>query len=242
MPLRLIRDAELLSQWIQPQHLSEYALQEYEQRVQASPLRMIVLPDFLIEAVAHDLSHMFAHESAYRTERGLYTSKGGHRSVDEAEWLSAPDEDRFFSFDVFTSIRPEHVLGKNVFTYLKFLNDFSKKKSFMDFFSRMLGIAVNGVEYSVHSMSRDHFLKIHNDDLRNRRCAFVLYLTPGWQSRHGGRLQLVDSAKNMTSVAPNYNSLVLFDVTLGTRHFVEPIHTSAQDRPRISFGGWLLSG
>ena len=49
---------------------------------------------------------------------------------------------------------------------------------FMDFFSLLLGVQIGGVQWNVHSMGRGDFLRIHNDDLRNRQFAFVLYLSP----------------------------------------------------------------
>jgi Rps23 Pro-64 3,4-dihydroxylase Tpa1-like proline 4-hydroxylase len=109
----------------------------------------------------------------------------------------------------------------------------------MEFFSLLLGVPVGGVQWTVHAMRSNDFLRLHNDDLRNRRFAFVLYLSPEWQTTYGGTLHLVDGAKTV-QIDPEYNSLAIFDVTLGTRHFVAPIRASAEQRRRISFGGWFL--
>ncbi len=74
----------------------------------------------------------------------------------------------------------------------------------------------------------------HTDDARERQCAFVLYLSPEWDARDGGVLHLVDR-NNVTKIEPEYNSLVLFDVTTGLEHFVSPI---VADKARLAIGGW----
>jgi len=229
---------EILGRWIQPQHYSDDSLVRSRQALATSGPRFLVLENFLNERTASELAELFANEAVYRTERRTYSSDREDRFVDEAEWKHAHDDDRFFTFDVFTSARPECLLSKNVMTYLKFMGDFPGQP-FMDFFSLLLGVQIGGVQWNVHSMGRGDFLRIHNDDLRNRQFAFVLYLSPAWNESYGGTLHLVDGARNI-QIEPRYNSLVVFDVTHGIRHFVETIRPSAEHRRRISFGGWLL--
>jgi Rps23 Pro-64 3,4-dihydroxylase Tpa1-like proline 4-hydroxylase len=233
-----VLNREVLGRWIQPQHLSDDTLGRCRQNLATSGVRFLVLDNFLNERTASELAELFTNEAVYRTERRTYSSDREDRFVDETEWIHASEDDRFFTFDVFTSARPEYILSKNVMTFLKFIGDFPGPP-FMDFFSRLLGVPIGGVQWNVHSMGRGDFLRIHNDDLRNRQFAFVLYLSPGWNETYGGTLHLVEGAKTI-QIEPRYNSLVMFDVTLGIRHFVETIRPSAELRRRVSFGGWFL--
>ena len=84
-------------------------------------------------------------------------------------------------------------------------------------------------------------LKPHDDNGRNRKLALVFYLTPGWESRFGGALVVVSSNGGTTRIEADYNSAVIFDVTAGSKHFIEPILPEAKNKSRMTISGWYLN-
>jgi Rps23 Pro-64 3,4-dihydroxylase Tpa1-like proline 4-hydroxylase len=235
-----IQSSDVVARWVNPKHISDDAVRDYQEALKDSSMRLVVIQDYLLESAAQRMAQFFMNEAIYRTERRLYSPNPEGRSVDEAEWMRATDEDRFYAFDVFASAQQQFAVSGNLMTYLKFMHDLPTPP-FMGYYSRLLGLPVSGVESSVHSMRPGHYLKMHNDDLRNRCFAFVLYLSVDWQPSYGGSLTLIDRAdSNLVRVEPKYNTLVLFDVTLGTKHAVEPILPAAEHRARVSLGGWFI--
>ena len=87
-------------------------------------------------------------------------------------------------------------------------------------------------------MVEGDFLRPHSDNNRNRQIAVVLYLSPGWDASWGGALHVVDSYGEDTTIAPDYNSLVAFDVLTDSEHYVTPITAAARTRSRLTIGGW----
>eukprot|EP00929_Paragymnodinium_shiwhaense_P108367 TRINITY_DN74688_c0_g1_i1.p1 TRINITY_DN74688_c0_g1~~TRINITY_DN74688_c0_g1_i1.p1 ORF type:complete len:362 (-),score=26.31 TRINITY_DN74688_c0_g1_i1:840-1787(-) len=105
------------------------------------------------------------------------------------------------------------------------------------------------------------FFGMHNDmaDTRQvvRTLSFTYYLGPpandgGWQESWGGRFVWCREATNSTErqmappvhVSPGFNTLVLFRVDMGTKHFVERVFQTASEAlqfPRLSMQGWWSS-
>ena len=91
------------------------------------------------------------------------------------------------------------------------------------------------------------YLLCHDDDLLTRRVAFILYLTPrAWSpARDGGALELF-AACPLTghpthvaaTLAPQYASLVLFEVTRASFHQVAEVLEDTEG-PRLSISGWF---
>lgn len=47
------------------------------------------------------------------------------------------------------------------------------------------------------------------------------------------------SGEQTIKVEAAYNSLALFDVTTGTKHYIAPITEAAAEQARLTIGGWL---
>lgn len=87
-----------------------------------------------------------------------------------------------------------------------------------------------------------NFLKVHEDIVadRDRRYAYVLGLTHGWQADMGGLLHFLDDHDRITAtIVPRFNSLTLFAVP--ARHLVSTVAPWVTT-PRLAITGWLMVG
>ncbi len=87
-----------------------------------------------------------------------------------------------------------------------------------------------------------HFLRTHDDTYsgKNRRFAYVLNLSRGWQPDWGGLLHFVDPAgRPVECFAPDFNSLAIFRVPQD--HFVSQVASYARGK-RYAITGWLFAG
>ncbi|MFK7955389.1 MAG: 2OG-Fe(II) oxygenase family protein [Lysobacterales bacterium] len=84
-----------------------------------------------------------------------------------------------------------------------------------------------------------HFLRTHDDTYsgKQRRYAYVMNFTKGWQCDWGGQLNLVSEGEIRAVLAPHFNSLCLFQVPQD--HFVSQVASFARSG-RYSITGWLF--
>lgn len=231
-------DPKALASLIQPQHLTEDAVRSYRLAFESHPARFVVIEDFLLPNIASKLSAFLDTEALFSRHHGLYSADD--REVDEEEWRSAGDEDRFFRFGKLVGAQPQFQFSDNSLAYLKFRSTFQKDDDLRAYFEEVSGIplAVSD-DFGSHSMTAGDFLKPHDDNNRNRRLALVLYLSPDWKPEYGGALKIADPAGDGEStVAASYNSLVAFDTLAGTTHHVVPISEAAGPNARLTIGGW----
>lgn len=87
------------------------------------------------------------------------------------------------------------------------------------------------------------YLLCHDDNMGDRRIAYILYLSKGWTEEDGGALDLFDTdehgspMKVVRSLIPEYNSLVFFEVVDKSYHQVAEVMTD--DKCRWSINGWF---
>ena len=87
------------------------------------------------------------------------------------------------------------------------------------------------------------YLLCHDDDMDDRRIAFILYLSKNWTREDGGTLDLFDTDDNglprniVKSLIPEYNSVVFFEVTDNSYHQVAEV--TSPDKSRWSINGWF---
>lgn len=224
-----------LKSWIQTQHLDPDALRSYRESFQTHAARLLVLKQFLQVPVAERLNKFLRDEAEYRLEYGLYSN--GDEAANEEAWLNADEEDRFFRFSKLGGAHPEYNMSPNMLTYLRFRKAF-QDPGFQIFFQELSGMQLGwSDDFGSHSMAAGDFLKPHSDDNRNRALALVIYLSD-WRPNFGGALNVVDSQGRRTSIEPEYNSLVVFDVAAGATHSVDPITLKAGNVRRLTIGGW----
>ncbi|XP_031840056.1 prolyl 3-hydroxylase sud1 [Nomia melanderi] len=99
------------------------------------------------------------------------------------------------------------------------------------------------ISLSSSCYSDTDYLLCHDDNIGDRRIAFILYLSKNWTLDDGGTLDLFDTDENglprnvVKSLVPEYNSLVFFEVVDNSYHQVAEV-TSA-DKSRWTINGWF---
>jgi len=88
----------------------------------------------------------------------------------------------------------------------------------------------------------DHLL-CHDDNMGDRRIAYILYLSEDWTEQDGGTLDLFDTNygapdKIVKSLIPEYNSLVFFEVDRNNSYH-QVSEVTADDKCRLSINGWF---
>ncbi|XP_043477428.1 prolyl 3-hydroxylase OGFOD1 [Leptopilina heterotoma] len=87
------------------------------------------------------------------------------------------------------------------------------------------------------------YLLCHDDNMGDRRIAFILYLSKNWEASDGGALELFDTDESgwprnvVRSLLPEYNSLLFFEVTENSYHQVAEV--VSPDKSRWSISGWF---
>jgi hypothetical protein len=228
--------ASALLDWINPRHLHDHSVREYRDIFASHPARLVVLKEVLTATAAAQLSEFLRNEASFQLAYGLYSAH--HGSVSSNEWTNATDGDRFFRFAKLVGASGNHSLTSNLIAYLRFRKAF-QTPPFRDFFEKLCGMQLAWSDsFGAHSMASGDFLKLHNDSNGNRRLALVFYLSPDWESAFGGALIVVDENGSETRIEAEYNSMIAFDVTAGTKHFIEPIHPASGGRARLTISGW----
>lgn len=127
--------------------------------------------------------------------------------------------------------------------YIQMLNS-SFRKDLISWMSRNTNIELNGkvLMSSARYHNTDRLL-CHDDNMVDRRIAYILYLTDDWSEEDGGSLDLFDMdeegspRKVVKSLIPEYNSLVFFEVVENSYHQVAEV--LARDKCRWSINGWF---
>jgi len=227
-----------LPSWIQAQHLSEPALLQFRNSFQRHRARLVILKDFLQESIALRLFEFLKQEADFAIAHGLYSAED--QAIDDTAWSRADENDKFFRFSKLVGVMPKHALSPNALTYLRFRQSF-QSHDVRNYFSQLCGFSLGWSDsFGCHSMKAGDFLKLHDDNGRNRKLALVFYLTPGWQSCFGGALTVVSADGHETRIEAEYNSMVAFDVTAGSKHFIEAITPRAGSAARLTISGWYL--
>ncbi|XP_078668511.1 prolyl 3-hydroxylase OGFOD1-like [Branchiostoma floridae x Branchiostoma belcheri] len=120
------------------------------------------------------------------------------------------------------------------------------KEKMRNWLVEVTGIPLND-KVAITSSIYEHTdtLLCHDDELEERRIAFILYITPpSWTMADGGTLDLFSSSegrlqpeKVVRSLVPTRSSLVFFEVTASSFHQVAEV--LATDKRRLSMGGWF---
>ncbi len=229
-------DRDALRPWIAAGHLDDETLERYSREMAAHPARMIVLADVLTDGAASALATFLSNGAEYGIEHGLYSQPG---AADPGAWEVAPESDRFFRYGKLAGTRLEAALDPETLTYLKWRR-FVTEPAYHDFFEALTGITLGeSDDFGVHRFAVGDFLKDHDDENKNRRVAFVIYLTPDWRREFGGALHMADRSGDVHLVESMFNTMVVFDVSAGSTHHVGRIEEAAGAHARYTFGGWF---
>lgn len=132
-----------------------------------------------------------------------------------------------------------NVKSKSIAKFYKYF-----QSDLVNWMKKNTGIELSGkISMSSASYSDTDYLLCHDDNLGDRRIAFILYLTKNWTAEDGGALDIFDTDANgqpksiVRSLIPEYNSLVFFEVVDNSYHQVAEI--TSPDKLRISINGWF---
>ncbi|XP_011160258.1 prolyl 3-hydroxylase OGFOD1 [Solenopsis invicta] len=120
----------------------------------------------------------------------------------------------------------------------------SFREDLTSWMSQNTNIKLNGkVSMSSARYYNMDYLLCHDDNMSDRRIAYIFYLTNNWTEEDGGALDLFDTDENglprqtVRSLIPEYNSLVFFEVVNNSYHQVTEVLT--KDKCRWSINGWF---
>lgn len=110
--------------------------------------------------------------------------------------------------------------------------------------AKLTGIELNDTMTLTSSLyEKGNYLLCHDDEVRDRRIAFIWYIMePGWTAADGGQLQVFDTnavgepTEVVRSFVPNENSFAFFPISPRSYHQVSEVLT---DKKRFSINGWF---
>ena len=99
---------------------------------------------------------------------------------------------------------------------------------------------LSSIDMAAYVYGLGDFLLPHDDQVEERIIAYSLHLTPEITEKMGGALQIFDVDENnksklVDSIIPEYNSLIMFEVSKHSWHQVGEI---LQDIQRLTVTGW----
>ena len=204
--------SEIFSRMINPSVLSN--LEDMRARfVKGKPFPHIVIDNFLQEKKASELLQALKQEKFEHKESDLF-------SLNQTADLHATKNECLKSFHLFAS-----------------------SSEFAEFMKKLTGISVEpgALDLAGSLYKSGDYLLCHDDQVEDRKIAYILYLSKGFGEKDGGRLVLFDNFKGkpkseVVKNMPVWNSLMVFEVSQISFHSVEE-NMSSKDRYAI--GGWL---
>ncbi|GLQ34141.1 hypothetical protein GCM10007939_04240 [Amylibacter marinus] len=226
-----------LRKFMNATHLGPAVHHAYVSQFQSNALGVIQIHDFLDPTVVNSLAHFLTEQAIFDPIYGLY-SKKSHRT-DMQEWSNAPENDRFFYYEMLNGTKPDCGLSPSFLTYLRF-KKFLFGEDFRAYVGQVTSSALDATTAPLaHRLDSRHYLKPHDDRRSGRKIAYILYLSPGWHRDHGGALCINAQGQEVQRLMPAFNSLVLFDVTAHDKHHIEPVANLPEGLARYTLGGWF---
>lgn len=222
-------------------HLEQKQLQLYHHQYRTHPASLVVIDDFLQSEFASRCTQFLQSQAVYKDVYGLYTRQQGANS--KQAWLRASPSTRFFFYQMLGSTIGKVTIGSTGLSFLK-LRQLLHTKEFKYYLQALVGEKLGqATPIKVHRMQPQHFLKKHDDRYGNRRIAFILYLSSTWKAEFGGQLELIDRQKQTHSITPNFNRLLVFDVSNHSHHYISRIVNPIPNpqASRLSINGWFLN-
>lgn len=137
--------------------------------------------------------------------------------------------------DLYQFLRTDGLLFSNEKAIKKFID---KLNEFTPQVQKLFNKNLNSVTLDYFEYHKTHYLLCHDDDVTNRKVAFVFYLND-LAANDGGALALFDSNwKKSKHISPKKNRLILFEVEIGKSfHEVEEVTGNII---RKSVTGWFI--
>lgn len=203
---------DILSSWISKGTLAEIS-QYRKQFDRAAPFPHIVVPNFLDQTRANELAKALKSQTFIHKESDLF-------SLNQTG-------------DFSTSKNPS----------LKGFYALASSKEFADFMQQLTGIKVKAgaLDLAGSLYKPGNYLLCHDDQVEDRKIAYILYLSKDFTSTDGARFMLFnqkDGEPNALAEShiPLFNHLMVFQVSRISFHAVEE---NISKKDRYAIGGWL---
>lgn len=204
--------AEVLTSWVDPR-IETYMSTLQSQFSRSQPFRHVVVPHFLLDLQAEALLKELLHEEFVHKESDLFSlSQTADFSSSTSELLQ-----RFYFF--------------------------AHSKEFASFMQRLTGLAVKpgALDLAGSLYASGDYLLCHDDQVEDRKLAYILYLSKGFEKKDGAELVLFNNAQGRPSTIahaypPLWNSLMVFEVSPVSFHMVAE---NCSSKNRYAIGGWL---
>jgi len=111
-----------------------------------------------------------------------------------------------------------------------------------EFFSSVCDVKLNNtVDMSASQYRYGDTLLCHDDRLKGRKVAYIIYLVEDWEEEDGGALQLFENVRGepkevRTSIVPRWNQMAFFKVTDVSFHTVQQV--LSREKTRMAISGW----
>ena len=217
----------------------ETCLPKWREEFHNNPLRVIQIPNF-IKLGVRDALYMFLNHEAHFTEQYAIFDKKSDISVSDTNfetWNQTAPSARFKHYKSLSS-DSSHKASLNLMQFMQFRH-FLTSVAFRQLLEYISGIKGNGItDTQIHAFQPGHYLRPHNDNIQDRRLAYIFYMSRDWQDEFGGELVVEGNDDELQKFRPLFNSLIIFDVKTHKRHYTAPITEAAKDYHRYTIGGW----
>lgn len=126
---------------------------------------------------------------------------------------------------------------------LKEFYDYARSKEFAKIMSQITGLKLSpgALDLAGSLYKSGNYLLCHDDRVEDRKLAYIIYLSKGFEEKDGARFVLFDNKKGKPNTEvkkyiPEWNSLLIFEVSDISFHSVEE---NFSDKDRYAIGGWL---
>lgn len=127
------------------------------------------------------------------------------------------------------------------------LREYIYSPAFRSWITRITGVETNDtIDLSAAQYRDGSVLLCHDDDLSERRIAYIVYLVPeDWTEEDGGTLDLFNTIGDSVTpgvvtrrLVPAWNSIAFFEVSALSHHQVAEVLNDLKG-PRMSISGWF---
>lgn len=201
-----------MNKWINPNFTSRLALMR-KQFSAGKPFPHLMISDFLDEDKARELATALKREKFVKKEADLF---------------------QFSQTEDF-----KHSKNAVIKDFYKFVSS----DEFSDLMSELtsLNLESGAIDLAGSLYEDTDYLLCHDDQLEDRKVAYILYLGEDFFEKDGGAFALLSNNKGRAGEIvekhfPRYNGLMVFQVSKISFHQVEEVLSS---KKRYAIGGWL---
>ena len=127
--------------------------------------------------------------------------------------------------------------------YLLSFREYLLSEEFISIIEKITNVQVKRGKIELHSLKLfdTDYLLCHDDQVQDRKIAFILNLSSNWEDKYGGNLELFDSSsdnkptKVVKKIVPQFNQFNIFKVTPRSYHQISEVEG---EHERISISGW----